>query len=121
MPCSKRPSPLTGVNTNVAVLFFALLMLCPPPPLYVYDLQRPALEVPDLDETFLRESPPVIWAESRGDPEAVNPTSGTCGLYQIHPIHWRRFNAWSDCTDPAANQRVAHAIWLEQGWRPWGR
>jgi hypothetical protein len=95
---------------------------------YIYNPVKPALFLPaeEFDPDFLVESVPVVWAESRGDPEAINPTSGTCGLLQIHPIHWRRFanrglDFWADCTDPAANLAVAQEIWQEQGWKPWGR
>ena len=95
---------------------------------YIYNPVKPALFLPaeEFDPDFLVESVPVVWAESRGDPEAINPTSGTCGLLQIHPIHWRRFayrglDFWADCTDPATNLAVAQEIWQEQGWKPWGR
>jgi hypothetical protein len=108
------------------LLLAALTSGCvlPPPPVFVYNLDRQPLTVEGIDPQFLIESVPVIWAESRGDPDAVNPRSGTCGLYQIHPIHRARFapyGGWQACTDPAANLQVAYGIYLEQGWRPWGR
>ena len=125
-------------GTKVAAALAAAIAICVPEPeqgtvvpnyiqyAFVYNLARPPVKVDsgEVEQEFLVEAVPVVWAESRGDPDAVNPTSGTCGLFQIHPVHWRRFErfgGWGWCTDPKANLLVAHEIWLEQGWRPWGR
>jgi hypothetical protein len=42
------------------------------------------------------------------------------GLFQINPIHVRRFpDFWESWMDPAKNTAWAFQIWSEQGWRPW--
>lgn len=70
----------------------------------------------------------LIWHESRGDPGAVNPSSGASGLFQHLPRFWdERSQAagWSGASifDPEAN--VAVAAWLRadgwQHWSPWNR
>ena len=124
-------------GTKVAAALAAAIAICVPvseedtvvPNIqyaFIYNLASPPVKVnsDEVEQEFLVEAVPVVWAESRGNPEAVNPASGTCGLFQIHPVHWRRFErfgGWGACTDPEANLLVAHEIWLEQGWRPWGR
>lgn len=60
-----------------------------------------------------------MHCESRGEPLADN--SGNRGLFQINVIHYRRVGGQvSLLWDPEVNVRVAHEIWVEQGWRPWG-
>lgn len=64
----------------------------------------------------------LLWAESRGDPGAVNPSSGAAGLFQIMPFWWDHYGG--DRFDPATNVRVARLIWDQQGygaWSPWNR
>ena len=66
----------------------------------------------------------VVWRESRGDPRADNPRSGTSGCAQLSPVHARRFTklgySWKkDRFDPVANIRVAFDLYEEQGTRPW--
>lgn len=66
----------------------------------------------------------IIRCESVGDPDVVNPSSGTAGLFQHRPEYWvARSSAagWagSNVFDPEAN--VAVAAWLvhEDGWWHW--
>ncbi len=68
--------------------------------------------------------------ESNFDPTAVNRSSGTVGLFQIHPTHatWIR-NTYgyemSELTDPYKNAKVAAGLSAEayryygDGWQPW--
>lgn len=64
----------------------------------------------------------VIACESTWNPQAVG-RAGERGLAQVHPIHRQRIEAmgftWDDMFDPVSNLTVAHALWSEQGWRPW--
>lgn len=69
----------------------------------------------------------VLFAESSGDPRAVNSTSGASGLFQHLPEHWESRSAraglpGADILDPEAN--VAVAAWLratdhDDGWLHW--
>ncbi len=68
----------------------------------------------------------VIWCESRGDPDALNPASGAAGLFQFLPSTWDSASAsagWSgaDVFDPEAN--IAVAYWLyaayDEPWQQW--
>ena len=72
----------------------------------------------------------IVLRESRFQSTAVNPRSGTTGLFQIHPIHapWikRTFGYdFSEMNDPFKNSEVAHALSAEayrmykDGWQPW--
>lgn len=61
----------------------------------------------------------VMWCESKGDPRAYS--AGNVGLFQINEIHrWRVGGDASRLYDPEINVAVAHAIYSEQGWSPWG-
>jgi hypothetical protein len=54
------------------------------------------------------------------NPNAINPASGTRGIFQIHPIHaskWPDF--WTAWMNPVRNAQMAYDIWLVQGWSPW--
>lgn len=55
----------------------------------------------------------IIQRESGGDPSAINPTSGACGLTQIYP-------AQPGCLDPMTNLRMAYAKYQASGFAPWG-
>ncbi len=68
--------------------------------------------------------------ESNFQTSAVNPRSGTIGLFQIHPTHkaWvqRAYGySWADLYDPYNNSRVAAGLFNEaqraygDGWQPW--
>lgn len=72
----------------------------------------------------------VVHRESRFQAEAVNPRSGTTGLFQIHPVHapWikRTFGyEFAEMKDPFKNSEVAKALSAEayrmykDGWQPW--
>lgn len=54
----------------------------------------------------------VALAESSGNPGASNPSSGACGLWQIHP-------AESGCTDPQQNAAMAVRKYNTQGLGAW--
>lgn len=48
---------------------------------------------------------------------AVNPRSGTTGIWQLHPL-WQK--PWpGDYKNPWTNGAVAYQVWLEQGFRAW--
>lgn len=114
------------------VLLAALLALIPaiatmPPKaeagdtiLYIVDLTQPAVEVP---ADFARDAGTVIACESNWRADAVNLTSGTRGLFQLHPVHKKRIErlgyTWADMLDARLNTIVALTIWREQGFRPW--
>lgn len=60
----------------------------------------------------------VMLCESRGDPMAYS--AGNIGLFQINVIH--RGMVGGDANlfyDPEENVRIAHELWLSQGWQPW--
>lgn len=63
----------------------------------------------------------VMWHESRGDPNAKNPTSTARGLMQILASLWApHFGlAYDDLYDPDTNMRVARQVWDMQGWWAW--
>lgn len=72
----------------------------------------------------------IVQRESRFQAEAVNPRSGTTGLFQIHPVHapWikRTFGyEFAEMKDPFKNAEVAKALSAEayrmykDGWQPW--
>lgn len=62
----------------------------------------------------------VCMAESGGNPDATNMNDhhgqcrGSFGLMQLACFHT------SNPLNPQENIRVAHQIWQEQGWQPWG-
>lgn len=61
----------------------------------------------------------VARCESTYNTYAVNPSSGTLGLFQIHPdYHIWRFRG-RDWANAYANADVALEIWHEFGWGPW--
>ena len=72
----------------------------------------------------------IVNRESRFQADAVNPRSGTTGLFQIHPVHkaWikRTFGYdFAEMKDPYKNAQVAKALSDEahrmyrDGWQPW--
>jgi hypothetical protein len=66
----------------------------------------------------------LVWYESRGDPDAYNPTSGASGLFQHLPRYWadRSTRAgWTGASifDPEANVAVAAWLWSTGGWQHW--
>ena len=54
----------------------------------------------------------IALAESSGDPGAENPSSGACGLWQIHP-------AEPGCKDPQQNAQMAVRKYGTQGLGAW--
>ena len=61
----------------------------------------------------------VLWCESRGDAGNISPY-GDSGLFQIAPRwHYDKKQESESWFDPTVNVRVAHQIWLDQGWLPW--
>ena len=56
----------------------------------------------------------IISRESGGDPSAVNPTSGACGLTQLWPC------PGPGALDPITNLRYAFAKYQAAGFAPWG-
>lgn len=68
----------------------------------------------------------VLFCESRGDPDALNPASGAGGLFQFLPSTWESASVsagWPDADvfDPEAN--IAVAAWLyaayDEPWAQW--
>lgn len=61
----------------------------------------------------------VMACESTNNPAAYN--AGQYGLFQVnYPYHASRVGGDPNVLfDPEINVAVAHAIWREQGWRPW--
>ena len=72
----------------------------------------------------------VVDRESNFEAGAVNGSSGTTGLFQIHPVHTMWIKAtygydFSEMKNPYKNSRVAkglsseaHRYWGD-GWQPW--
>ena len=67
----------------------------------------------------------IIRCESVGDPDAVNPSSGTGGLFQHRPQYWSErstaagWAGWS-MYDPEANTAVAAwLVYSNGGWAHW--
>jgi soluble lytic murein transglycosylase-like protein len=62
----------------------------------------------------------IIGCESRGDPAAVNPSSGAAGLFQTMPdwqgLAFRLFGS-GNLFDPAVNVGLAHFLWQDDGGR----
>lgn len=59
----------------------------------------------------------LVWYESRGDPNAVNPSSGATGLLQIMPFWHERWPG--NYYDPNWNVTIARRIYDIQGLRAW--
>lgn len=57
----------------------------------------------------------IIDRESGGNPNAVNPLSGACGLTQLYPCYGG--SAW---LDPMTNLRLAFQKYQASGFAPWG-
>lgn len=61
-----------------------------------------------------------IQCESKGDPNAVNPSSGAFGLYQLKPMH---FQAGGICEgvnrDQGGQSTCANKVYEEQGSGAW--
>lgn len=57
----------------------------------------------------------IIDRESGGNPNAVNPSSGACGLVQLWPCTGG--SAW---LDPMTNLRLGYQKYQAAGFAPWG-
>ncbi|MGI8754366.1 MAG: transglycosylase SLT domain-containing protein [Acidimicrobiales bacterium] len=72
----------------------------------------------------------IVKRESNFQADAVNPSSGTTGLFQIHPTHASWIKAtfgydFSEMKDPYKNAQVARELsnrayrYWGDGWQPW--
>lgn len=59
----------------------------------------------------------IVDAESGGNPNARNPSSGAAGLFQVMPFWWDKYGG--DRYDPETNVRIAAKIRAQQGWGAW--
>lgn len=63
----------------------------------------------------------VVYRESRGNPQARNPSSGAAGLLQFMP-QWYT-GQWSfpafDPYNPKVNLKMGLRLYKQQGWTPW--
>jgi hypothetical protein len=58
----------------------------------------------------------VVGRESGWNPRAVNPRSGSAGLFQLMPFWWRgKFDPFN----PYLNARFAYGLYRQSGWSPW--
>ena len=85
------------------------------------DHWRPCLELFSWDT---EEALKIMDCESRGISSAVNnwhPSDtahgGSWGLFQLAYRWW--LQGVAEPLDPMVNMRIAHDIYVEQGWRPW--
>jgi soluble lytic murein transglycosylase-like protein len=61
----------------------------------------------------------VMLCESSGNPRAY--AAGNYGLMQVNGIHAHRVGGNPAAFyDPATNIEIAHQLWQERGWQPWG-
>jgi hypothetical protein len=59
-------------------------------------------------------------AESAGDPNAVNASTNSTGLWQINPVHIGEPGInWANITDPLTNAKAAVAVYNQQGLSAW--
>jgi hypothetical protein len=66
----------------------------------------------------------VLWCESRGNPNAVNASSGASGLFQHMPQWWAARSAAAgfpgrSVFDPEANVGTAGWLYRRDGWGAW--
>ena len=63
----------------------------------------------------------IVMCESGGNWEAVNPTSGAGGAYQILPSTWELYGGDGDPEDasPAEQTAIAEQIWADSGSSAW--
>ena len=111
-----------------ALLLAGVLLSTPAdtaPTLYVYDLNRAAIELPSGMAAGIAS---VVGCEARGDlmrpygipGHAVNRSSGARGQLQVHPIHAPAMERLGlDYT--IEHDRVLYAVrlWEAGGWAPW--
>jgi soluble lytic murein transglycosylase-like protein len=120
------PAPAPAAATPAAPAVAAVAAPTPPP-------APPAPPPPGTVEAIIVEifgathgqaAIGVARCESGLNPAAVSRGGGNWGLFQINTAHRRRVAnmgyQWEDLLDPRVNTLVAHSIFSEQGWRPWG-
>ncbi len=90
-----------------------------------------SVEVRELVETYfasadVNRAVRLAWCVSRFDIDAVSPSSGTAGLFQIHPDLWGELVAdagWegqADIFDPEASTAIAaYIVYQGEGWSYW--
>jgi hypothetical protein len=62
----------------------------------------------------------LMWLESRGDPNAQNPSSGASGLMQVLPSWADNFGYTpADLFDPVVNLTISYALYVDGGWSHW--
>jgi peptidoglycan hydrolase CwlO-like protein len=63
----------------------------------------------------------IVQCESGGNWDAVNPTSGAGGAYQILPSTWELYGGEGDPEDasPAEQSEIAEQIWADSGAAAW--
>jgi hypothetical protein len=61
----------------------------------------------------------IVMCESGGDYNAVNPSSGAYGAYQIMPFHWSSGVCQGLGMDPAGQDECARRIWNSAGAGAW--
>jgi resuscitation-promoting factor RpfC len=66
----------------------------------------------------------IIWNESRGDPTAVNSSSGAGGLFQFLPSSWVAYGGLKYASLPeyasvSEQWDIALTAQAESGWTPW--
>jgi transglycosylase-like protein with SLT domain len=78
----------------------------------------------------VEEALSVIWCESRGNPDAVNASSGATGLFQFIPSTWGWASpaaGWANYVATNAEANISTAAWLVQSsldagqpaWKHW--
>jgi hypothetical protein len=67
----------------------------------------------------------LAWCVSRFDVDALNPSTGAAGLFQLDPVVWETATVEMglpspDPFDPATNVAVAaHIVYQGDGWTAW--
>jgi hypothetical protein len=67
----------------------------------------------------------LAWCVSRFDVDAINPSTGAAGLFQVDPVTWEIATTEMglnspDPFDPATNVAVAaHIVYQGDGWTAW--
>ena len=67
----------------------------------------------------------LAWCVSRFDVDAIHPSTGAAGLFQVDPVVWQTASAEMgldspDPFDPATNVAVAaHIVYQGDGWTAW--
>ena len=100
----------------------------PPPPVPVTQ-PVPVEQHVTYSQSSSEESNSAIWSciishESRGDPNAVNPSSGAGGLFQFLPSSWDAYGGTQYASLPedatvSEQWDIAIHAQAESGWWPW--